>query len=182
MVSRRTVARIVPTGRSKVLLCGDKHVVPKTRFQVSLEFGEVKVRPGSLGEEAVDVMEKVESKVHQRTRCDTSVHSNVSFVQVPSAGTDKEDSRLVLGSVDLAIGRVGVGDGTADSVTQVQLSLHQIAPGGTGGVFKVSHVDVGTTVESVDDHLAIDGASDFHATILDVLGDAGTAPGRIAGR
>ena len=142
-------------GYSKILLCRDKNIVPETCFQVGFELWKVKVGTRSLGNEVVDVVEKVETEIDERTGCDTSIDCNVTFLEMPSTWTNKEDSRLFLWRVDLASDRIGVGNGSTDSVTQVDLSLHEVTPSGAGRVLTVSHVDIGTTIQAVDHHFSI---------------------------
>ena len=73
-------------------------------------------------------------------------------------------------------GGVGVGDGAADGVAQIDLAFEQVVPERRAGVFEVGHEDFGAGVEGVDDHLAIDGAGDFDAAIHEVGGQRGNGP------
>jgi len=100
----------------------------------------------------------------------------VALFEVPAAGADEEDGGVVDEGVVLFGGGIGVGDGAADGVAEVELAVEEIFPGGGGGVFKVGHEDAGAGVEGVDDHLAIDGAGDFYAAVLEVGGEGGNFP------
>lgn len=101
------------------------------------------------------------------------------FIQVPAAGAHEEDGVFRVEGVAFAFGALE-RDGFVKGVGEVALAFHLIFPGGGVGVFKVGHEDIGAAVESVDNHLAITGASDFDATVGDVGGDGGDGPGGTA--
>ncbi len=100
----------------------------------------------------------------------------MTLFKVPAAGADEEDGGVVDESVVLFGGGIGVGDGAADGVAEVELAVEEVFPGGGGGVFEVGHEDAGAGVEGVDDHLAIDGAGDLDAAVLQVGGEGGDGP------
>ena len=100
------------------MLGGNKDVVPKTCLEISLQLGNVEVRTSALAYERMHVVIEVKTKVEQRARCHLAIDGDVRFVQMPSTGTDEQDGRFLLGSVDLAILGVGVGDGTPDGISQ----------------------------------------------------------------
>ena len=59
---------------------------------------------------------------------------------------------------------------------KVALPFGEVAPRRGGGILKVGHVHVGAGIEAVDDHLAIDGAGDLDAAILQIGRDGGAFP------
>ena len=95
---------------------------------------------------------------------------------MPAARADEEDGGVVDELVTLFGGGVVEGDGAADGVAQVELAVEQVVPGGRGGVLEVGHEDLGAGVERVDDHLAVDGAGDLDAAVLEVGGDGRDGP------
>mmetsp|Transcript_13779 Transcript_13779/g.32783 ORF Transcript_13779/g.32783 Transcript_13779/m.32783 type:complete len:330 (+) Transcript_13779:681-1670(+) len=169
-----------PQRDTEVVLGGDKDVVPKAGLQVSLQLGDVEVRAGPLADEVVDVVVEVQAEVEEGTGRHLAVDGDVRLVQMPAAGPDEEDGRVpvLLGGVDLAVLGVGVGDGAPDGVAEVALPLGQVAPRRRGGVLEVGHVHVGSGVEAVDDHLAVDGSRNLDAAVLKVGGDRRALPRR----
>ncbi len=81
--------------------------------------------------------------------------------------------------IDLAL-LVHELDGAADGVTQVHLTADDVFPRRRHGVFAVGHEHLRAGVQRVDDHLAIGGAGDFHAAVLQILRDRGDGPVRFA--
>mmetsp|Transcript_3303 Transcript_3303/g.6006 ORF Transcript_3303/g.6006 Transcript_3303/m.6006 type:complete len:249 (+) Transcript_3303:405-1151(+) len=166
-------------GDAQILLCRRDDVVPQSCLEVRFEFGEVivRARPG-IGQD-VGIVEQIQSKVHDGSRCDRPIDGNMSFVEMPSTGTNKQDGRLLgFEFVHLAV-RSRVHNGLVDGITQVTLSFHNVGKGRTGAVFKVCHVHVGTAVETVDDHFSIDGSGDFDATVSNVCRNGSASPRRI---
>jgi glycerol-3-phosphate O-acyltransferase len=78
----------------------------------------------------------------------------VGFIEMPSTRSDK---RVAVFSerIDLAIARVGVGNGAANRIPQIQLSFNQINH--VGPVDLQSTVDRVFRVETVNHHFAITG-------------------------
>ena len=131
---------------TQVLLCGDKDVVPESCLEVSLKLWNVVVRAGAVSDELVDVVVKVQSEIEEGARCNLSIDSDVSLVKMPTARTDEEDGRLLLGRVDLAVLGIGVGNSSPNRVAEVALTLGEVGPSGAGRIFKVCHVDVSTRI------------------------------------
>jgi len=123
----------------------------------------------------VGVVEEVEAEVEQRTGDGLAVQQEVLLVQMPAARADEQHGRLVIKPVGLAF-RAVEGDDTVDRVAQIALALKGRRPGGGVGVLEVGHVDAGSGVERVDDHLAINGAGDLYPAVLQVVGDGGDGP------
>ena len=95
--------------------------------------------------------------------------------QVPAPRTDEQDRGLVVQGVMLAF-RAVEGDRAVHGIHEVDLALDGCGPGGAVGVFEVGHVGLGPGVEGVDDHLAVHRAGDFHAAVLEVVGNGGDFP------
>ena len=89
--------------------------------------------------------------------------------QMPSARADHQDGVVVVELVVLAF-FIGELDSSVDGVSEIDLAVDVVGPGGRVGVFKVGHEDVGAGVESVDHHLAVDRPGDLHAAVLEVVG------------
>ena len=111
---------------------------------------------------------------------DSPSTTDVALFEVPAARADEEHGGFVVERVVLAGGRVVEGDGAADGVDEVDLAVEEVVPGGRGGVFEVGHEDLRAGVERVDDHLAVDGAGDLDAAVLEVGGDGRDVPGGLA--
>ncbi len=104
----------------------------------------------------------------------------MAFFEVPAARADEEHGGVFDERVVLVRGGVVEGDGAADGVDEIELAVEQVLPGGRGGVFEVGHEDACAGVERVDDHLAVDGAGDLDAAVLQVGGDGRDGPGGFA--
>ena len=157
-------------------LRADEDVVPEAGFEVRLELGEIEVGAGAAGEELARVVEEVEAEVEEGAGDGFAVDDEVALFEVPAAGADEEDGGVFDEGVVLVGGGVVEGDGAADGVDEVELAVEEVLPGGRGGVFEVGHEDAGAGVEGVDDHLAVDGAGDLDAAVLEVGGDGRDGP------
>ncbi len=165
-----------PARDGEQVLCAEEDVVPEAGFEVGLDLGEIEVRAGAAGHELVRVVEEVEAEVEEGAGHGFAVDDDVALFEVPAARADEEHGGVVDEGVVLVGGGVVEGDGAADGVDEVELAVEEVLPGGRGGVFEVGHEDARAGVEGVDDHLAVDGAGDLDAAVLEVGGDGRDGP------
>ena len=97
------------------------------------------------------------------------------FVEVPATGADDQHRRVILEPVLLAFG-AGELDFVTDRVTQIDLALDHVLPGRRQRVLAVSHEYPGAGIQRIDHHLAVGGAGNLDAAILEVVGDCTDAP------
>src|SRR6266542_1999542 len=116
-----------PLGYTEVILGKHEDVVPKTRFQVTLQFRKVAIRCGALGDQRLGVVEEVKAKIEQRTRNRLSVPSDVLLHQMPAARPYQQDRGLGSQRVFLAF-RAGERDGPANRVAEIDLPLDVVRP------------------------------------------------------
>lgn len=161
-------------GEAEILLCRRKYVVPECRLFVVLQFRNVVVGTGSFLFQGRVIVKQVDGKIENAPRRRYTIDKNVRFIQVPSPGTHKERRNLFMQGIHLV--SAGKGNGPGDRIAQVDLSLHDIFPCGSSGIFKVGHVDGRSRVETVDDHFAIHRARNFDAAILNVRGNRSALP------
>ncbi|CAM3894148.1 hypothetical protein ALPO108162_11550 [Alicyclobacillus pomorum] len=146
-----------------------EHIIPKARFQVTLHFRQVKVRPGSVLKQLFGVVEDVERKVKQSARHRRSVHEDVFLLEMPTTGTHHKGRDVFVELIRLAFG-THVVNRTTNGIPEVQLPLHGVLPSRRIGVFEVGHKHFGAGVQGVDDHFPVAGRSrDFHTPVLQVL-------------
>src|ERR1700735_2922670 len=99
---------------------------------------------------------------------------------MPAPRADEEHSGIFIERISLAGGWIAEGDGAANRVAQIELPVQQVLPRGRGRILKVRHEHLGTTIERVDDHLAVYRSSNFYATIKQVGGQGSDRPLGIA--
>ncbi|KAI3485184.1 hypothetical protein L1887_51469 [Cichorium endivia] len=167
------------TGHLDVVLREVEDVVPQTRLEVALHLGQVEVRAVAGSDELVGVVEEVETKVDERAGHGLAVDDNVLLVEVPSTRAHEQHGGLALGlELVLLVVHLEV-DAAVDGGAHVDLAVHQVGPGGRGRVLKVGHVGVGTRVERVDHHLAVDGTGDLHTSVTQTGCGGSALPGRV---
>jgi hypothetical protein len=99
----------------------------------------------------------------------------VLFIQVPSSRPHHQRGQIGPKSVLFSL-RTLVPDRSSNRVPQILLAFNIVAPGRRIRVLEVGHVNIGSRVQRVDDHLAIDRSGDLDATIGEVRGDARDLP------
>src|SRR5256886_14606650 len=88
-----------------------------------------------------------------------------------------DEGRGALGeAVDAPGGLVLVSDGAAHRVLQVRLPADHVPPGRRAGILEVRHERLHGRVQRVDDHLAVYGAGDLDAPVLEILWHRRDAP------
>ena len=163
---------------AQVILRLHEDVVPEARLEVALHLWQIEVRPGAAAELLLRVVEEEEAEVEDAGRHRLAIHQDVLLIQVPAARADQQCGDVVLQGVLLALGRLE-GDGAAHGVAQVDLPEDRVVPGGGVGVLEVRHEHLGARVQRVDDHLAVHGARDLHAAVLQVVRQRGDLPRRV---
>ena len=143
---------------------------------MALHLGQVEVGPTATSQQFLRVVEEVEAEVEDGAGHGLAIDEHVPLFQMPAAGADKEHGDFVVELVLLLRDGVGIGDGAADGVAQIDLAVEQVVPGGSARVLKVGHEDLGAGVERVDDHLAIDGPGNLNAAVQDVGGQRRDRP------
>ncbi len=156
-------------------------VVPQPRLEVALELRQVEVRPRAARDQLLRVVERVEREVEDPARDRLAVDLHVLLRQVPAARAHEQHGELLAQPVDLPFRRREL-DPAADRVGEVDVALDVVVPARRVRVLEVRHEDARARVERVDDHLAVDGAGDLDAAILDVGGDARAGPVAVAHR
>jgi len=166
-------------GQADRVLGVQEHLIPQAGLQVGLHFGQVKVGPRPARHQLARVVPEEQPEIKQGARDGDAVHRQVRLRQVPAPGSHKQDGRVRAQGVRLAGGTVGEGQAAVHGGRQVGLAPHQGGPGGRGRVLKVGHVDLGSAVEGVDDHLGVDGPRDLDPPILQVGRRWGHTPGGV---
>ena len=126
-------------------------------------------------------MKEEEPEVEEAGGNRVSVDAEMALDEVPSPRADHERGGPLAEAV-VPAGGVDEGDRSGHGVAQVDLARQDVVPGGGGGVLEIGHEHVGARVEGVDDHLAIDGAGDLDATILEIGGEGADRPVGLADR
>ena len=154
-------------------------VVPQPRFKVAFHFRQIEVRAGVARDGFLGVMEYVECKVEDRSGDRFAVDMHVLFQQMPAARTHHQRRRLRIEQVLLAFGTLE-GYRTPYRVAKIDLAFNHVAPGRRVGVLEIGHEHVGAAVQRIDHHLAVGGAGNFDAAILQVGRDRADAPFALA--
>src|SRR5215469_4026013 len=81
---------------AQFFLCQDEDVIPETGFQVTLKFGQVKIRAGTFFDQGFGVVEEVEGEVEDATGDWFAVDENVLFGEMPASRTYEECGCLFL--------------------------------------------------------------------------------------
>src|SRR5438093_3284400 len=91
------------TAYAQFVLREAENIVPQTRFQMALHLGQVKVWPGSFADQLLRVVEEVEAEVEERTGNRLAVHTEMSFIQMPTAWTHHQRRHMRIEFVALAL-------------------------------------------------------------------------------
>src|SRR5438445_1695098 len=85
---------------------------------------------------------------------------------MPTPGAHDECGNLIVERVGLAF-RAHVFDSSRDRISEIDLSLDNLTPGGGLRVLEISHVGVCGRLEGVDHHLCVAGRTrDFDSSVL----------------
>ena len=154
-------------------------IVPEAGFVVAFELGQIEVGAAAARQQFAHVAEEVEAKVEEAGADRLAVDGDVALDEVPAARAHQQRGNRIVEPVDAAVG-VGELDGAADGVRAVDLALDDILPGRRERVLEVGHEDLGPRIEGVDHHLALGGAGDLDAAVVEVGGGRGHLPRGVA--
>lgn len=166
------------SGHADPVLRELENVVPQTGLEVRLHLGEVEVRAGASGNGLLGVVEEVETEIKQTSGDGLAINEEVGLIEVPASRSDDKGGELLLvGSqlVRLSTGLL-VGDGSSDTVVEVDLTVDHVGPGGGGRVLEVGHVGPDIRVQGVDDHLSVSGAGDLNSSVNKTGSRGGSLP------
>ena len=161
-----------------VILGKHENVIPKAGFQVGLQLRQIEIWSGATLQQFGSVVEEVQAKVKQPARHGQPIHLEVAFHQVPAAGADQQHGSLFIQAIDLTFG-AGEADFAANGIAHIALSIDHVFAGGRTRILEIGHKHGGTRVQGVDDHLAVGGAGDFGAAILQIGRDGRDGPFRL---
>src|SRR5260221_1776224 len=136
---------------------------------MTLHLRQVEIRASALAQQGLSVVKKEKTKIKQGRRDRLAVHQEMLFVQVPSPGPHKQRCWIGPNLIPLSL-RTLVPNCSTNRVPQIVLAFNIVIPGRRIRVLEVSHENVGSRVQRVDDHLAIDRPGNFHAAIAQVFG------------
>ena len=153
---------------AQFLLRHGEDVIPQPRLVVRLHLGQVEVGAAAACEQFLGVVEEIQPEVEDPAAHLLAVHQHMLFVHVPAARTRYEHGNLVVQLVVLAV--LFQGNGATDGIAQVDLPVDDVVPFRAVRILQVRHEGQRAGVKRIDDHLAIGGAGDFDATILQVPG------------
>src|SRR5208282_692209 len=140
----------------------------QSRLEVALQLRQVEIRASALAQQGCSIVKKEQAKIEQRPRDWLTFHQKVLFVEVPSARPYHQRGQIGPKPILFSI-RTLVSDGSPNRVAQIVLAFDIVVPGGRIRVLEIGHENTGTRVQRVDDHLAIDRAGNFHATVEEIL-------------
>src|SRR5439155_932774 len=116
-----------PTAQIEGVFRECKHVVPKSGFQMALQFRKVEVGTGPLGQQAAGIMKNVEPEVEERAGHRLPVDLEVPFRQMPSAWAHQQGGQPFPQAIRLPVW-AGEGDRSIDRINQVHLAADHVAP------------------------------------------------------
>src|SRR6266704_4528255 len=146
---------------------------------MTLELGQVEVRTCPLRNQLLGIVKEEESEIEEGAGDGMPVHRDVLFVEVPAARPHHQRRRAQREGVALPLG-ARERDRAGQGVSQVDLPLEVVAPGGSVRILEVRHVDPRARVQRVDDHLAVDWARDLDPAVHQVRRNRRDGPGRLA--
>src|ERR1051326_499239 len=112
---------------TKELLTANKDVVPKARFEMMFQLGEIEINAGVALFAIVGIVKKVEREIEKTARSKFAINFDMLFRQMPAARADDERRNVFVQSVFLAFG-TGEVDRAADSVPNIELPVKRAFP------------------------------------------------------
>jgi len=82
----KTSAPNRPSGHADPILRNTEDIVPKSRFKVTLHFGEVEIGSCAGPDEFVGIVEKVETEIENGAGDGFTIHHKMLFVEMPTSG------------------------------------------------------------------------------------------------
>ena len=114
-------------GNAEEFFRSHEYVVPEARLEVMLQLGEVEIDARAARQALAGVVEEIHGKVEQAGACGFATDQEMFLGKVPAARAHQERGRLGAQRVLLPLGAC-VGDGAADRVDDVCLSLERRLP------------------------------------------------------
>src|SRR5579862_6197770 len=124
-------------------------------------------------------MKEVQAKIEDATRDRLPIDQYVLFVQVPASWSDQQHCRLRVELVGFTL-RACEGDGAADGIAHIDLSLNSRIPCWRVSVFKICHKYFSARIKRVNHHLAVNRASNLCTTIQQISWQRGNRPVSLA--
>ena len=159
----------------KAIFRKTEDIVPPCRLLPGLCFWQIEVGTTSFRQQRLVVMKEIERKIEQAAGDGLITPGHMLFRQMQAAHTAYQHSGIGLQLIDFS-GLVGVADGSVHGIAQVDLTINDFAPVRRQRILKVRHKDFDVGIQRVNDHLALDGAGDFHAAILQISRDTANSP------
>ncbi len=78
------------------VLCEVEHIVPQPSFEMTLQLGQIEVRPGASISEARGIVKQIQAKVEERGGDRLVIHKRMFFRQMPAARAHEQSRRLVV--------------------------------------------------------------------------------------
>ena len=112
---------------AELILREVEHVVPQTRFEMALQFGQVEIWTRAALSEAICIQKQIQAKVEERGGDGFATQRHVFFIQMPAARTHKQRRGIFIQFVGFF--GSGEGDVALDRVAQIKVTLDEIFPG-----------------------------------------------------
>ena len=116
------------------------------------------------------VVEKVQSKIKQRTGNGFALPGDMLFRQMQTPNAANQHGRVWPELINLAR-LIGVADRAINGITQVNLPLDDFLPVRSQRIFEIRHEYFYIGIERVNDHFAFNRASDFNTAVLQISRD-----------
>ena len=153
---------------AELLLGGDEDVVPQARFQMPLQFRQIKIRAGTGTCQRLVVVGEEDRKIKQRAGYRLAIDVHVLFDQVPAAWAHQQGRGAFIELVGLAARRINVGNIATNRIVEIGLAADDVAPGRRSRVLEIRHEGIHGCVQGIDDHLAIHRPGDLDAPVLKI--------------
>ena len=75
-----------PPRHADPILRNTENIVPKSRFKVTLHFGEVEIGSCAGPDEFMGIVEKVETEIENGASDGFAIHHKMFFVEMPTSG------------------------------------------------------------------------------------------------
>ena len=80
----------------EILFSKFEDIIPQPTFKVVLHLGQVEVSAGVHSETGVDVVEEMETEIHERTRDWSAIYFDVLFIKMPTTSSHQQKSSVLL--------------------------------------------------------------------------------------
>ena len=82
---------------SQLVLRKNEHVIPETRFEMTLHLWKIEIWPGAARDLVLRVMEKEQAEIEEGAGDGLAVYEEMLFVQMPTTRTHQQRGDLVVG-------------------------------------------------------------------------------------